>query len=604
MTYDASGNMLTSTDARGKTTTYSYDVLNRIVSIAYASGPGSTFEYDGGTSGAPTDIGQLTKMTDESGETTFSYGGMGRLVAKVQTTNVNGAAVTLTTRYAYGTEGGALGKVTSVTYPSGNRINYLYGENGRVTSVSVNRSDQAGGTNTGSPTVLLSEIEYTPFGAVQSWKWGNHSLEQPNVYERTYDLDGRITSYPLGNPAATGTIRTLTYDAGGRITNMAHSGPASSLDQTLTYDGRGRITGFISATASHAYVYDVNSNRTKLTSGVTTYSNTISTTSNRMATIGGPLSPRTNLFDTAGNVVSDGSISYSYSDRGRLSRVVNGGVGTDYLYNARGERVSKAGENVPGGVKQFAYSELGEVLGEYSGAGTVEQETVYLDGVPIAVLSPSSIDPLYVYSDHLGTPRIVTRTTGSVVWDWSASDPFGATAPLENSDGGTSFVYNLRFPGQLFDAEKPSYYNYFRDYDPSTGRYVQSDPIGLAGGINTYGYVDGNPISYVDPTGEISAIGAAMAVAGIAWAGYKFYKDIVVPMQEAVEAGERAAAAREAYYACIKRRAGGENCSCEKEKAAHEAAYREKLGKGGVLTGNAGKTLYSNEYFKRVTGGK
>ena len=104
----------------------------------------------------------------------------------------------------------------------------------------------------------------------------------------------------------------------------------------------------------------------------------------------------------------------------------------------------------------------------------------------------------YIQTDHLNTARAITDTTNTVVWSW-LSDPFGSTAANDDPDGdGSTFTYNLRFPGQYYDQETGLHYNYFRDYDPSTGRYVQSDPIGLRGGLNTFGYVEGNPLLLVD----------------------------------------------------------------------------------------------------------
>jgi len=91
------------------------------------------------------------------------------------------------------------------------------------------------------------------------------------------------------------------------------------------------------------------------------------------------------------------------------------------------------------------------------------------------------------------------------VWKWD-SDPFGTDVPNQNPSGLGTFVYNLRFPGQYYDQETGLNYNYYRDYDSATGRYISSDPIGLAGGINTYGYANQNPVSNIDPFGLASCI--------------------------------------------------------------------------------------------------
>lgn len=107
----------------------------------------------------------------------------------------------------------------------------------------------------------------------------------------------------------------------------------------------------------------------------------------------------------------------------------------------------------------------------------------------------------YVHNDHLGTPLKMTNEPGFVVWQ-AVYDPFGKAVVDEDVDGDGGMVeMNVRFPGQYYDSESGLHYNYFRYYDPSTGRYLTSDPIGLAGGVNTYAYVLNNPINYIDPFG-------------------------------------------------------------------------------------------------------
>jgi RHS repeat-associated protein len=95
---------------------------------------------------------------------------------------------------------------------------------------------------------------------------------------------------------------------------------------------------------------------------------------------------------------------------------------------------------------------------------------------------------------------VVTDTQNRLRWRWLA-EPFGGSATEENPSGLGALTVNPRFPGQYFDVETGLSYNYFRDYDPAVGRYVQSDPIGLAGGINLYAYVENAPTMYTDSEG-------------------------------------------------------------------------------------------------------
>ena len=107
----------------------------------------------------------------------------------------------------------------------------------------------------------------------------------------------------------------------------------------------------------------------------------------------------------------------------------------------------------------------------------------------------------FAHVDHLNTPRLVADALGTTVWEWSQREPFGNDSPTENLRGLGTFEMPLRMPGQYHDKETSLFYNYFRNFDPALGRYVESDPIGLLAGVNTYAYVGGNPLSSTDPLG-------------------------------------------------------------------------------------------------------
>ena len=200
-------------------------------------------------------------------------------------------------------------------------------------------------------------------------------------------------------------------------------------------------------------------------------------------------------LDANGNPLQDKNHSYRYDAQNRLI-AVDGGSTAQYHYNALGQRIHKQTQNQ---ALLFTYDETGKLLGEYGNNGnniTAYQETVWLGNLPVAVVKDNI--PYAIHTDHLGTPRVITDAQQREIWQW-LDDPFGTTQANE-----AAFTYHLRFTGQYYDKETGLHYNYHRYYNPKTGRYFESDPIGLAGGVNTYTYVLNNPLRYVDPSGLLS----------------------------------------------------------------------------------------------------
>lgn len=485
-TYDAVGNLLTSTDARGKTTTYTYDGRNRIKTISYATGTGASFEYDGGANPTPNEVGKLTKMTDESGQTVYAHDAMGRLTTKTVTIG----ARTFNVIYSWGDSGSSLDKLTGITYPSGNQVAYNYDAYGSVSSIAVTPAG-------GSAQTLLSNITYNADNNVAGWQWSDGKARTIS-----YDQNGMMASYTLGDPNGTGNqagvLRTLTRDSAGRIVGYTHTSNGASqsqLDQTFAYDALNRVTSQSANGTSYGFTYDANGNRTSKVVGGTTYANTVAATSNRYTQTQDVSGTATPQYDNAGNVTSDGTNTFTYDDRGRMSSALTSSGNMTALYSGLEDRVFKSSSL---GTSYYV-PEGWALLGQYEANGAPVYETIYLGSMPVGVIKQGVVHN--VDADQIDTPRVITKQDHTIVWRWDTDEAFGANGPNQDPSGLGAFVFNQRFPGQVFDAETGLNQNVNREYSARIGRYTQPDPIGLAGGINTFAYVGGNPVSFSDTDG-------------------------------------------------------------------------------------------------------
>jgi RHS repeat-associated protein len=471
-TYDSGGNLKTATDARGAVATYAYDALNRVTQVAYTDQT-INFTYDAGTNG----MGRLTGATDANHALSWTYDALGRVTGKGQTVG----SITKSVGYAY-----TNGDLASMVTPSGQTIIYGY-SNHQVTSVAVNG------------TTIASGVSYFPFGPVSGWNWGNST-----TVSRAYDTDAKITQI-----STAGDTINFGYDNAFRTTGITDTGIGAN-SWTLGYDSLDRLTSAAETAATLGWSYDANGNRLSQTgSNASTF--TPSTTSNQLNSVTGALTS-TYAYDGAGNATSYASNSLTFNQRGRASVATGAGGTANYVYNALGQMIEKYGT---GATSLMVYDEAGHLLGEYSSTGALVQETVWMGNIPVATLQPngSSVNIYYVHTDQLNAPRVITRPSdNAIAWRWD-TDPFGTVAPNQNPASLGTFIYNLRFPGQYYQAETGLNYNYSRDYDPQTGRYVESDPIGLGGGVNTYAYTAGNPVSFIDPTGlYLTSVDAACAI--------------------------------------------------------------------------------------------
>ena len=391
MTYDAAGNMSSLQDARGFTQTRTYDELNRLLVTAHT---GQTISriYDTNTNSK----GRLSNLNDRSGTAGLSYSVQGRLIYKASHIHYvsGGAGHVLVTLPEYD----SFGRLSKITYPSGRAVVYSYDAAGRVSGITSNGN------------TLVSSIKYHPFGSPREWTLGNGQ-----VYTRTFDLDGRVTTYPL----SPGVVRTVQYDAGSRITGMTHAN--SALNHGVGYDNLDRVVSWTQGSSNQAYGYDLSGNRISHTIGANTYTHTISSASNRLISISGPTA-RTYKHDAAGNRNGDGTYTFTYGTDGRMWGSTENNLAS--RTNDFGQRMSRVRTGIQPVQSLFVYDEGGRILGEYDEYDTVRLENIYLDDLLLVTIFPNET----VIDNTHASAVTVTGTWSTASYGWQTGVDYRYTA--------------------------------------------------------------------------------------------------------------------------------------------------------------------------------
>ena len=376
-----------------------------------------------------------------------------------------------------------------------------------------------------SPGGLTAEYRYD---ANQQLAGVSLPAGQLSIAERQWNAPKKI-SYPGGS------LQTRDYDALLRPTRIKlnDSGQATKLDYAYTYDAESNITQKATEHGSYDYAYDdlyrltAANNPSGLPNEAWTYDKLGNRkTDNRRA---GDWQYNGNNQLLKSFTTNGDAVTHTYDDNSSLTRKQSpGSEPTDnqsYLYDAA-NRLVEVKDKDGNTVATYQYDPFGRRIAKTAAGNTTfflySDEGLIAEATPTGSIAteygwqPNNIwgtDPLYIkttktngqspeifyyQNDHLGTPQKVIDAQGNVVWEAKAL-AFGETTVAQ----GSSIANPLRFPGQYEDPETGTHQNYFRDFDPLRGRYIQSDPIGLLGGVNGYHYVMANPLLLSDPDGLI-----------------------------------------------------------------------------------------------------
>ncbi|MFH1859706.1 MAG: RHS repeat-associated core domain-containing protein [bacterium] len=541
--YDSVGNIANIADANGNKTSYVYDKLSRLTEVVDALGGSTRYGYD------PMD--NLLSVTDANGHIkSYSYNSMNRLRSKsdalrnasgyeydkagnlIKRIDANGAVTNYTSD--------ELNRLIKIAYPDSSEVKLGYDEAGNMTGYSnpnisaMLEYDGANRLTRIHHSTYNKEIRYTydnlsnrktmtdPNGGITTYNYDNLNriigLITPSNQVTSYEYDslGRKTKMTYPN----GVITTYNYDALSQLLSLIHKKPNS---QTLasfayTYDRVGNRLSMTASEGKHEYDYDKIYQLTKvLYPDVTSQSFTYDPAGNRITQLHTPNStPQTYNYDTADRLTHishpTSNIAYQYDNNGNMIKKMDGAATTTYQYNYENKL---DGIIFPDGrMNAFAYSPLGQRITKIDSSGT----SAYLyDGLDILceynesgslrarytfgmeIDSPISMNrdgaDSFYHADGLGSIVSLTNVSGASV----ASYMYEAFGKVRSKTG--SIVNPFMFTGREQDEESGLYYYRARSYDSGVGRFLQTDPIGIAGGVNYYTYVGNNAVNYTDLLG-------------------------------------------------------------------------------------------------------
>jgi len=545
-TYDNDGNVLTKTDGRGVTITYSYDPLHRLTRKSFSdSTPTVTYAYDGT---APTacsttlsnslPIGRRTAMCDAGGWEAWNYDSLGRVLTDRRNTN----SVTKDTSYTYNLDG----STATIAYPSGHTVAYTY--NGA--SLTTSAADSVSGINyaTGALYAPQGVLSFLQNGAgFYSTVLFNNRLQPCWIFVNTVASGAPTTCTQTGVPAA--AILDFQYDFGlgtadngnvNRVTNRRS--PGRSI--TYQYDELNRIHDALTDDTSGQFcwgqLFGTQSGST-FTSGYDPWGNlkTITPDPNRPGCAVNTLSLTINAlnkhvdsgfsYDNVGNLTAQPGQTYTYDAESHLKTA----VGVTYTYDGDGKRIQKSNG------KLYWYGMGGgDPLDETDSAGNLDNsnfnEYVFVAEKRIA-RRDSSNNVFYYFADHLGTSRVIVQAGQTSPCYDADFYPFGGEVVVATN----SCPQNYKFTGKERDSESGLDDFGARYYSSSFSRFTTTDwsatpqPVPYADyadpqSLNLYSYVENRPIMRADADGHcgLPCIVAVAIIAGYAaYKGYEAHND-------------------------------------------------------------------------------